>query len=128
MSEIRVTTLKDTSGGNSSTTSQIYSGRAKAWAHFNGSGAVTLRASFNVNSIGDNGTGNYQINFSTAMVDANYAVSATTTDDNFGSTYVYVQGVYGGSFTPTTTDYRIYCFQEAAGPRDRTMVTTAVDR
>jgi len=88
MSEIRVTTLKDTSGGNSSTTEQIASGRAKAWVNFNGTGAVAIRANFNVNSITDNATGNYTVNFTTALADANYCVNATTgstTTSNMGA-------------------------------------------
>jgi len=73
MSEIRVTTLKDTSGANSSTTEQIASGRAKAWVNFNGAGVVAIRANFNVNSITDNALGDYTVNFSTALTDANYS-------------------------------------------------------
>ena len=46
----------------------------KAWVNFNGTGAVAIRASYNVSSITDNGTGNYTVNFTTAMVDVNYAV------------------------------------------------------
>jgi hypothetical protein len=46
----------------------------KAWVNFNGSGTVAIRASFNVSSITDNGTGDYTINFTAAMADANYAV------------------------------------------------------
>jgi len=72
MSEIRVTTLKDTSGNNSSTTEQIASGRAKAWVNFNGGGVVAIRAEFNVNSITDHTTGTYTVNFTSALTDANY--------------------------------------------------------
>ena len=78
MSEIRVTTLKDTSGGNSSSTADIFSGRSKAWANFNGQGAVSIRASFNVNSMTDNGTGRYTANFSNALADSNFAVSLSS--------------------------------------------------
>jgi hypothetical protein len=46
---------------------------AKAWVNFNGTGTVAIRASFNVSSITDNGTGQYTANFTTAMSDANYA-------------------------------------------------------
>jgi len=74
MSEVRVTTLKDTSGSNSSTTAQIASGRSKAWVNFNGVSTVAIRSNFNVNSITDNGTGDYTANFSTALADANYSV------------------------------------------------------
>jgi hypothetical protein len=47
----------------------------RAWVNFNGTGTVAIRASGNVSSITDNGTGDYTVNFSTAMPDANYAVS-----------------------------------------------------
>jgi len=52
----------------------------RAWVNFNGTGTVAIRASGNVSSITDNGTGNYTINFSTAMSDANYGVNTTTGD------------------------------------------------
>jgi hypothetical protein len=52
------------------------SGLAKAWVNFNGTGTVAIRASYNVSSITDNGTGDYTVNFTTAMADANYACSA----------------------------------------------------
>lgn len=49
----------------------------KAWVNFNGTGTVAIRASDNVASITDNGAGDYTINFTTAIADANYAVVAT---------------------------------------------------
>lgn len=48
---------------------------ARAWVNFNGQGTVAIRASGNVSSITDNGTGNYAVNFTTAMVDANYSTT-----------------------------------------------------
>lgn len=48
----------------------------RAWVNFNGTGTVAIRASGNVSSITDNGTGNYTVNFATAMPDANYAINA----------------------------------------------------
>lgn len=50
-------------------------GAAKAWVNFNGTGTVAIRASFNVTSITDNGTGDFGINFTTALQDGNYTVS-----------------------------------------------------
>ncbi len=50
----------------------------RAWVNFNGSGAVAIRDSGNVSSITDNGTGNYDVNFSSAMPDANYAISGVS--------------------------------------------------
>ena len=49
----------------------------RAWVNFNGTGTVAIRASGNVSSITDNGTGNYTVNFATSMPDANYVVSAS---------------------------------------------------
>lgn len=80
MSTLRVTNVQDTAGSNSLTTAQIYNGAAKAWVNFNGTfgtspfttGNGGIRASFNVSSVTDNGTGNYTITFTNAMVDANY--------------------------------------------------------
>jgi hypothetical protein len=53
---------------------------ARAWLNFNGSGTIATRASGNVSSVVDNGTGNYNINFTTAMPDTNYTVTGTTKD------------------------------------------------
>lgn len=49
------------------------SGLCKAWVNFNGTSTVAIRASYNVSSITDNGTGLYTVNFTTAMPDTNYA-------------------------------------------------------
>lgn len=50
---------------------------ARAWACFNGTGAVTIRKAYNVDSITDNGTGNYTLNFSAALPDSNYSVAGS---------------------------------------------------
>jgi hypothetical protein len=47
--------------------------KCRAWVNFNGTGTVAIRASGNVSSITDGGTGVYTVNFATAMPDANYA-------------------------------------------------------
>jgi hypothetical protein len=85
-------------------------GVCRAWVNFNGTGTVAIRASFNVTSITDNGTGNYTVNFTTAMTDANYAASVIYTSGLGGTGYasngqVYLagsfqfQGTRDGSFT-----------------------------
>jgi hypothetical protein len=48
----------------------------RAWVNFNGTGTVAIRASGNVTSITDGGTGIYTVNFTTAMPDANYSCVA----------------------------------------------------
>ena len=47
----------------------------RAWVNFNGTGTVAIRASGNVSSITDNNTGDYTVNFTTAMPDGNYSVT-----------------------------------------------------
>ena len=54
----------------------------RAWVNFNGTGTVAIRASGNVSSIGDNGTGNYTVNFTTDMPDANYSMVCTAKANN----------------------------------------------
>lgn len=56
---------------------------ARAWVNFDGTNAFSpnpsttaIRASGNVSSITDNGTGSYTINFTTAMPDVNYVMVA----------------------------------------------------
>jgi hypothetical protein len=75
----------------------------RAWVNFNGSGTVAIRASGNVTSITDNGTGLYTINFTTAMPDAYYSFSGMAGDTG-ASSNVFVAGPYS---TPTTTTAQI---------------------
>lgn len=48
---------------------------AKAWVNFNGTGTVAIRDNYNVSSITDNGTGDYTINFTSALPNASYAAT-----------------------------------------------------
>ena len=50
---------------------------AKAWVNFDGTGTIAIRESYNVSSLTDHATGDYTVTFSTAMTDANYAVSCS---------------------------------------------------
>ena len=54
----------------------------RAWVNFDGTGTPSISASGNVSSITDNGTGDFGINFTTAMPDANYVCSAQTVTGN----------------------------------------------
>ena len=88
MSTLKVTNIQDSSGSNSSTTEQINQGRAKAWINYNGTGTVSIRDSFNVSSLTDNGEGLYTITFTNAMSNNDYCVQCTShmwednSDDN----------------------------------------------
>jgi uncharacterized protein (AIM24 family) len=82
----------------------------RAWVNFNGTGTVAIRASGNVSSITDNAAGNYTVNFTTAMADANYSVVGTISH----SANAVSNTGYGASFSirgadaPTASAVRIY--------------------
>jgi hypothetical protein len=81
----------------------------RAWVNFNGTGTVAIRASGNVSSITDNGTGDYTINFTSAMPDANYATTATCSSDSDGFLgVVTLNSRSGASTNPTTSAQRIF--------------------
>ena len=58
---------------NFGTVAGLPSYQCRAWVNFNGTGTVAIRASGNVSGITDNGTGDYTMNFATAMPDADYS-------------------------------------------------------
>lgn len=73
MSTLRVNTIQNVAGSGD----PAINGAAKAWVNFNGTGTVAIRAGFNVSSITDNGTGDYTVNFTNALTDANYSFSSS---------------------------------------------------
>jgi hypothetical protein len=78
----------------------------RAWVNFNGTGTVAIRASGNVTSITDNGTGNYTVNFTTAMPDANYSVTALSSRD--ASTSNIITQIDGTTFTSSACRLRTF--------------------
>ena len=79
----------------------------RAWCNFNGTGTVAIRASGNVSSITDNGTGDYTVNFTTAMPDVNYVATfgpVTRAGADSNCMIRYSNGM--GTYTLTTTTYR----------------------
>jgi len=96
MSTLKVTNIQNRSGGSTSSVDEIYSGRAKAWVNFDGAFGTSpftianggIRASFNVSSITDNGTGDYTLNFTNVMPDANYCLVGTAGNGNTNNRFV----------------------------------------
>jgi hypothetical protein len=77
----RITTALNASGS-----APIYA--CRAWVNFSGTSSPgTIRASGNVSSVTRNATGDFTINFTTAMQDANYAIVATSADS--GTTNIW---------------------------------------
>ena len=77
----------------------------RAWVNFNGTGTPTSRASGNVSSITDNGTGNYSINFSTSLSDANYCAMVTIPAENHYSVGIGTGGTPSNPTSQWTTTY-----------------------
>jgi hypothetical protein len=81
----------------------------RAWVNFNGTSTVAIRASGNVSSITDNGTGDYTVNFTTAMPDVNYSTTASVS--NAPGTQNLVSVIYTDNTNtpaaPTTSAFRM---------------------
>ena len=77
----------------------------RAWVNFNGVTTATIRASFNVSSVTRNAAGDYTVNFTNSLPDANYSpVFGTINTD--GSALPYVVGIKPG-VAPTTSQIRV---------------------
>jgi hypothetical protein len=89
-------------------TAPVYA--ARAWVNFNGTGTVAINASGNVTSITDNGTGDYTVNFTTAMTDANYsqAINAGVTGAVLGLDVGNLAAI-----PPTTSAFR-FCLRNSS--------------
>jgi hypothetical protein len=79
----------------------------RAWVNFNGTGTVAIRASGNVSSITDNSTGNYFVNYTTALP-SSAAPFVNMADDASTARSGNVQGTNDGS--NLTTSCRIITF------------------
>jgi hypothetical protein len=100
---LTISTLSD--GTNSTSSTNCIQGSAKAWVNFNGTGTVAIRASYNVSSITDNGTGDYTINFTNALPSANYSGVCCLNFDVAGNRNAL--GNFPYSQAPTTTTARV---------------------
>jgi len=82
----------------------------RAWCVFTGTGTVSLTGNGNVSSITDLNTGSYQVNFATALSDANYAGLATCGGANAGDERTFngtVQARTTANCVITTVAYNV---------------------
>lgn len=91
---------------------------ARAWVNFNGTGTVAIRASANISSITDNNIGNYTVNFTTALSDANYSGSFC------GNGLAQIPVFY----LPATTSVQVLYYNTAGTPVDNTICALVVFR
>ena len=89
----------------------------------NGIGAVAIRSSYNVSSITDNGVGDYTVNFTNAMNDANYC-AVVSSDGESGVTNTLAglkpSGISASNVGVTTGNYG------SLVPQDKPIVTVAI--
>ena len=117
MSTITVTNIKATG----ETASRSVSGVAAAWCNFNGTGTVAIRDSVNVASLTDDGAGNYRINLTNAMGNANYSYVGSGGYNTAGSNGVNFTASNGSAnmsasifgvrtdLSGTNTDFPLVC-------------------
>jgi len=100
----------------------------RAWVNFNGTGTVAISADGNVTSITDDGTGQYTVNFTTAMPDANYALVGSVNRAN-GDTVLNALSVQLNGTTPLATGSAaiIVTGQNNSGS-DRNTISVAIFR
>ena len=93
--------------GNSTSTTTVIKGSAKAWVAYNGV-AQTITGSFNVSSVTYSATGNYTVNLTTAMPNANYSVVGSVGATTASGAWFTTGGTIN-SFTlnNTTTSFRV---------------------
>jgi hypothetical protein len=104
----------NTAGGNA----------VKAWVNFNGTGTVAIRAAYNVASITDNGTGDYTLNFTSALPDANYAVTFM----GGGTSAAFMGRTYDDATPRTSSLFRVTTINLAGAQLDFAQVNLAIFR
>ena len=84
----------------------------RAWVNFTSAGTVTIRASGNVTSITDNGVGDFTVNFTNALPDANYSMGAAG-EIAAGTNYNVIQ--FNQNTAPTTSAVRLTSLNQSGG-------------
>lgn len=98
--------------------------KCRAWVNFNGTGAVAIRAAGNVASITDNGTGDYTVNFATALPDANYCPTLFARSSNVVNLYMSRSRIAA----PTAAAFRFDIFNSSVVAEDCIDVCVGVFR
>lgn len=97
-------------------------GSVGAWVNFDGTGTVAIRASGNVTSITDNGVGDYTINITLALTDANFSATATC---GYGGSVSFTgsNAPYAvGPVTISSSSFRFQTGQGAVGSQSGTAI------
>ena len=108
--QLTIDTLRASSGVLA--TQNGMTGICKAWVQFNGTAGGTISGSFNVGSVTKNGTGDYTVNYTTSMPNANYAQSLAQSP-SYGAAFptpaINSNSSTLGEVAPTTTSCSFIC-------------------
>ena len=96
-------------------------GVCRAWVNAVGTGTVAIRASFNVTNITDNGVGDYTVNITNALVDANYSVICTSSQNT-------TVGPNNASSLSTTAVSNVKTLNDTGVNVDRDLISVAIFR
>ena len=104
--------------------------KCRAWVDFDGTGTLAINGSGNVTSVTDTNPGDFTVNFTTAMPDANYSAVITTTKGATNSTVS--GGIHSGSLggnpsTKSVSALRIR-INDANGNQDTSDVSVCIFR
>jgi hypothetical protein len=104
----------------------------RAWVNYKGTSTRTIRASFNVSSVTYNTFGDYTVNFTNAMTDANYAALATTNQNAAGNSNNFSIGYPDNSstvlYSTTQVRFTVHYGATASFDTDTSTVSVAVFR
>jgi hypothetical protein len=120
-----ITTLSD--GTNTTSATNLVKAPCVAWINYKGTATVSIRASYNVSSVTVNGTGDYTINFTNALADANYAAGGMLSWTN-GVNASGAVSIRTDAGTPTASAFRINCVGQNGTAYDRDYVLVSVFR
>lgn len=101
--------------------------KCRAWVNFNGTGTVAIRASGNVSSITDNGTGDYRVNFANALQDANYSTAFGAKGMGTAPDYNIKVAIYSLA-TNIATSLRLVTGRDAVGIADIDLIGVTIFR
>jgi hypothetical protein len=124
MSTILVDTLTGkTSAGDITVTSeggaatmQLQQGLVKTWVNFNGTGTIAIRDSLSVSGLVDNNTGNYTVNYSSAMGNNDYSGTISVNADSG------LVGALQSEASMTTTATNLSCYNGSISATDHIVV------
>lgn len=82
--------LNITNGTDTVATGYAINGSAKSWVNFNGTGTIAARDSLNVSSLADNGSGNFNISYTTSFNAVDYSISGNQTSPANEPGFIYM--------------------------------------